>query len=439
MKIKYKVLLISYALVFTCISPLIGQTTRKAMYDDFNKMGGIYYAYPHINQNLTPAPKNYTPFYISHYGRHGSRYLLGDHDSASLIELLTKAKKENAITPLGIDVISRLKQANDEIKGKGSDLTPLGVRQQRGVAERMYKNFPSVFKDSMKISARSTTKMRCAMSMDAFSERLKELNPTLQITRQPYQKYMYYMSSSTKAMQKFNSKEGPWRKDFYEKKDSLTRPDRLVHSLFSDQNFIDKMVNGFDMMWKFYWVTVDMQNMESKVRFYDLFKADELFDLWQSFNYEMYMNNGNSPLSNKEALRSAVPLLNNIITTADQVISKNQNTITLRFGHDGNLMSLLALMKINNANVSIGNIDSLYKYWTDYKLTPMCGNLQIIFYKKKKTNSDILIKILLNENEVNLPFCNSYPLKNNNSPYYKWKDVKEYYLNRIQSLVYTQN
>ena len=40
-----------------------------------------YYAYPGpLQAKLTPAPKGYVPFYISHYGRHGSRYLIEPTD-----------------------------------------------------------------------------------------------------------------------------------------------------------------------------------------------------------------------------------------------------------------------------------------------------------------------------------------------------------------------
>ena len=38
------------------------------------KPAGVYYAYTYDNPARTPAPEGYEPFYISHYGRHGSRY-----------------------------------------------------------------------------------------------------------------------------------------------------------------------------------------------------------------------------------------------------------------------------------------------------------------------------------------------------------------------------
>lgn len=79
-------------LVLTGIS---AQTTRKEVYADLNRAGGVYLAYQ------APAPEGYKPFYISHYGRHGSRYLLGDRDYRWVMDLLKSADSLDVLTPLG--------------------------------------------------------------------------------------------------------------------------------------------------------------------------------------------------------------------------------------------------------------------------------------------------------------------------------------------------
>lgn len=43
---------------------------------------------------------------------------------------------------------------------------------------------------------------------------------------------------------------------------------------------------------------------------------------------------------------SAKPLLENILDSADEVIKSGNNTATLRFGHDGNIISLVALLQL---------------------------------------------------------------------------------------------
>lgn len=169
-------------LMVLCCAPLGAQTSKEEMFATPEKTGGVYWAYPLDFAPQTKAPKGYKPFYISHYGRHGSRYLIGDRDYKWLVDLFEEAHRAHALTGLGEDTYRRLLKVWEEAEGHGGDLTPLGVRQHRGIAERMYASFPEVFKGNPFISARSTVVLRCAMSMVAFGDRLKELNPDLRIS-----------------------------------------------------------------------------------------------------------------------------------------------------------------------------------------------------------------------------------------------------------------
>lgn len=63
-----------------CCVPLGAQTSKEEMFSTIEKTGGVYWAYPLDFAPQTRAPKGYKPFYVSHYGRHGSRYLIGDRD-----------------------------------------------------------------------------------------------------------------------------------------------------------------------------------------------------------------------------------------------------------------------------------------------------------------------------------------------------------------------
>lgn len=63
-------------------------------------------------------------------------------------------------------------------------------------------------------------------------------------------------------------------------------------------------------------------------------------------------------------------------------------------------------------------MEKFHLAWQDYRVSPMGANLQLIFYRDKK--SDILVKFLLNESEVTLP------LKNKTVPYYSWNMVKDF-------------
>ena len=360
-----------------------------------------------------------------HYGRHGSRYLIGDRDYKWLVDLFEEAHRAHALTGLGEDTYRRLLKVWEEAEGHGGDLTPLGVRQHRGIAERMYASFPEVFKGNPFISARSTVVLRCAMSMVAFGDRLKELNPDLRISYEASEKYMDYLNYHTDESNRFtSSQDGPWAEEYRKFEEAHTNPERLVASLFKDKHFVLKKVNPKELMWGMYWVASDMQNAETKVSFYDLFEAQELFDLWQCVNYRFYVGNANHADGKGIVVANAKSLLRNILDSADEAIQEGGIAATLRFGHDGNVIPLVALMRIENCNVAVSDPYEVYKVWSDFKVVPMAANVQIIFFRNEKSG-DILVKVMHNENEVHIP------VETDMFPYYKWEDVERFYRNLL--------
>lgn len=403
------------------------QTTFEEISADLNKAGGVYLAYPTVETKQTPAPKGYKPFYVSHYGRHGSRYLLGDRDYQWIIQLMEKAEIVNGLTPLGHDVLKRLNMVWEEAQGRAGDLTPLGVRQHQGIAERMSKNFPEVFRGKRHVSARSTVVYRCAMSMVAFGDRLKQLNPQLDMSYEMSEKYMSYLNYHSARSNAFtHGKKGPWVEEYRKFEEAQVHPDRLVSALFSNADFIRCEVNPSELMWGLYWIAVDMQDMETPVSFFDLFTAKEMFDLWQCVNYRFYMGNANPLASNGIVIANAKSLVENILESADAAIKDRSIAATLRFGHDGNVIPLLALLQIENFDVAVAGPAEVYKHWCDFKATPMASNVQIVFFENKA--GDILVKFMHNEKEVHVP------VKTDQWPFYHWTDVKEYYQKRLSTL-----
>ncbi len=403
------------------------QTTFEEISADLNKAGGVYLAYPTVETKQTPAPKGYKPFYVSHYGRHGSRYLLSDRDYQWIIQLMEKAETVNGLTPLGHDVLKRLNMVWEEAQGRAGDLTPLGVRQHQGIAERMSKNFPEVFRGKRHVSARSTVVYRCAMSMVAFGDRLKQLNPQLDMSYEMSEKYMSYLNYHSARSNAFtHGMKGPWVEEYRKFEEAQVHPDRLVSTLFSNADFIRCEVNPSELMWGLYWIAVDMQDMETPVSFFDLFTAKEMFDLWQCVNYRFYMGNANPLASNGIVMANAKSLVENILESADAAIKDRSIAATLRFGHDGNVIPLLALLQIENFDVAVAGPAEVYKHWCDFKATPMASNVQIVFFENKA--GDILVKFMHNENEVHVP------VKTDQWPFYHWNDVKEYYQKRLSTL-----
>lgn len=401
--------------------PLLrAQTTREEVLADLNRTGGVYYAYP-VRDTIvvTKPPKGYKPFYISHYGRHGSRYLISDGDYMNVKATIDSAYRGGALSPLGIDLKKRLDNLMTETYRRGGDLSPLGVRQHRGIAERMVSNYPEVFRGDAEVSARSTLVPRCILSMDAFCERLKELNPKLSTTRESSNRYMDYLCYHSPESNAYTSKI--WKEQYRKFEEKHTRPERLIASLFSDPAFVEKNVNPHELMWGLYWIASDAQNTEGGICFYDLFTPDELFDLWQCFNYRFYACDGSFPDNGGLPVANAANLLRNIIDSADSAIALDRNSATLRFGHDGNLIPLAALMQLEGCDLKESDPSKFYQAFSDWKIAPMAGNIQMTFYRPVKGKGDVLVKLMLNERDKRIPVAtDSYP-------FYHWDDVKRFY------------
>lgn len=420
-----KKILLSLA-AFTFATFCFGQTTREEMAADLNKTGGIYLAYPSDKADNTPAPKGFKPFHISHYGRHGSRYLIGDNDYRWMADLLHKAADAKALTPLGLDLMSRLDTLMVETMGRGGDLSPLGRRQHYDIAARMQANYPEVFADNSFVTARSTLVPRCILSMASFCESLKERNPRLKIEMESSNRNMPYLCHSIPESDRFNGREGWWQETYRKFEEKNTHPDRLVGAVFSDAEFVDRYVNPHDFMWGVYWLASDAQNTEGRINFYDLLTADELFDLWQCFNARFYAQHADYAPAKGVHLQNAANLLNNIIDTADEAISMDKPSAALRFGHDGNVIPLTSLMHLEGCDAVIERPEDFYKGWCDWKVSPMAANIQLVFFRNPKQPGKILVKFLHNERETRIP------VKTDMWPYYDWSDVKSYFRSQIK-------
>ena len=143
----------------------------------------------------TPAPKGYKAFYISPYGRHGSRSDWGGNQYRMVRDVLTRANGQHLLTPAGDSLMHEaalIFQLHDGMDGR---LTPLGVREHAQLAERMYNRYPEVFKNGSKhIRAVSSTTPRCIVSMNGFTGRMMSLQPDLDFDLDTGEKFYAYIA-----------------------------------------------------------------------------------------------------------------------------------------------------------------------------------------------------------------------------------------------------
>lgn len=391
-------------------------TPKEEIKENPQKAGGVYYAYPGPTEKLTPAPKGFEPFYISHYGRHGSRYLISDRDYRAVIDVLEKADTAGALTPAGSRLLRDLGPVWEEARGRGGELTPLGRRQHHDIASRMYDNYPQAFPDDARVTAASTTVMRCAHSMFAFIEGLKEHNPALNIPRESSQRHMHYLNYHSPEAAPYTRRDSEASHEIRRFTEEMIKPGRIVGEIFSDSLFVRRNVDPADFMTGLYWTAVDLQNMEADLDILNLFTIDELTDLWQIYNFSFFAHNSSYAPAKGLHVANAKNLLRNIVETADSYIASGDRGATLRFGHDGNIIPLTALMQLPGCFTDETNPYRLGDTYANFRVSPMASNLQLVFFRNAK--GEILVKALLNERETALPAPTDI------YPYYRWTDLR---------------
>ena len=413
MKRKLLILAIGFSMTLQAQNAPVFETSAKdEIAANIYLAGSNYLDYDRqlSDKALTPSPKNYEPYYMSHYGRHGSRWLISDGNYSKPIATLKAAKEQGKLTPLGEKTLETIEAIYATANKRLGDLTTVGERQHHGIGKRMVQNFPEIFKTkNLKIDARSTTVNRCILSMIAECEELAAANPTAQIHNDVSESLQYYLNQPWDGLvEKMGKKGDKETKDYTIK---WTHPERLMKELFNDQQYVYNNVGAGSLMRQLFHVACNMQSHDTDLELFSLFTKEEIYDQWRLKNVGWYLDYGASPVSGGKMPFSQLNLLKNIIATADTV---TQTQATLRFGHEVCVMPLACLL------------DELDKYWRNYRIFPMGCNIQLIFYRPKKGKTgEILVKALLNEREAYLP------IKTNQWPYYSWKELRQYYLNKI--------
>ena len=407
------------------------QTSREELLSHMELTAGNYANYPVPTGHLTPAPKGYEPFYISHYGRHGARYQTSDKAYKRLQQQLDSALTAGLLTEYGKDVRNRITLAAADAKGRAGSLTKLGGRQHKAIAKRMYDNYPSLLSQPLTVTANASTSRRVIHSMENFCEELKDLNPALDITMAAREEDLYYI----KANKNIVVPDSPTEDELYHKLKKFRKKMMAwtpqMESMFTDPSKAKSFIDEYTFADDLYNVAADMYCLpELNLSFDDVFGEEGMINGFRSYNAAWCLWEGLMPGA-KTNYYMIYPLLRNFLDEADSVISSGGQGLRLRFGHDSVVLPFSFALGFQEAIGATEDMENLHKSFTIFRLIPMAANIQWVFYRKGKSK-DILVKFLMNENET------SIPIKTNCYPYYHWSDVKQYYRNMIESanLVY---
>ena len=424
-----KFFILNVLLILTAMSGMAQQAQRDFAVDKAMSASN-HYAYPGpLQEKLTAAPRGYKPFYISHYGRHGSRYMCDKADYDIVYNTLQKADSAGKLTALGQETLAKVSLLRQRASNRLGELTELGAEQHRGIAQRMYERFPEVFKGKVHVDAKSTVVIRCILSMENALQELLRHNKQLIVTHDASEHDMWYMNFWDNKLHQ-NSAPEQTRKDLDEFTKRHVKYDRLLSSLFNDEDYWHKAFNAADFNSRLFKLAGGIQSTESRhdVTLYNLYTDDEIYGNWLQTNAWWYIHYGAYAGNGARLPFIERRLLRKMIEETDSCLQYDRPGATLRYGHETCVMPLACLMELDNFGLSISDLEQVEKSgWLNYRIFPMACNVQMVFYRHKNKQKDILVKVLLNENEARLPLT---PVE---GPYYKWSEVRQYYLDKLDT------
>lgn len=391
-----------------------GPIADNPVAENLGRAGGIYCAYEVQSDSLPAVPEGYCPVYISHYGRHGSRWPIKGAIYTVADSCLSAQRAAGNLTPLGEDALVSVRALCDNARGHLGELTPLGERQHRAIAERMASRWPELFAEGAWVEARSSVEPRCIMSMAAFCEGLREEAPGVEIRRHASPGDMDFIHHKEPAAEALGSDTASWRSAFSAYRDSVALCHRTAFRLFKKQPAGPELIPAMRALYE---VAISEQNIDgTDRRLLDIFDLEELTGLWKAYNYAQYVPHSRSPLGGGAGAAAARTLLSEIITAADAALASGQISADLRFGHDTDLLRLASLMRLEGCGAEVAGPEEAARQWRNFSISPMGANIQLIFFR----NSDhhVIVAPRLNEQPISIPMPEYAP------GFYDWEALR---------------
>lgn len=407
----------------TALAPRTG--VREEVLSDWNKASGLDCMYDMTPKASTPAPKGYKPVYVSHYGRHGSRYAYTEKTYTLPLDLLRKAASQDNLTEFGQKQLDLMEEFWKKNQYKVGDLTPMGWEQHQYIAETMASSFPTAFGADSRVDACSSGSTRSIVSMASACAALSRATKAsvyahqgmldVQATRPNHKNNIFRYEGPETPFPYPESSEEFFLRRFPNYNDVLAR-------LFKDPSKALCKRKAYDVFFYLYMYVAGMNSLpvEDRADVDGIFTPEEYAILWETDNYERFKE--------YNAYRTACSsIVDDIIAKADARLEAGETGADLRFGHDHVLMALLLIMNIDGFDTVPYRADDLV-YWFQTFRSCMATNLQFVFYTSKK--GEPLVKLLFDGEEARFGTLAPYT-----GPYYRWSDLKEYLKGRVAMFV----
>ena len=368
----------------------------------------------------TPVPKGYEPFYISHYGRHGSRSDW-DGDYSNVIAMYEKAHQAGVLTEDGEEAYQIISDIYRQHNGMNGRLTARGAREHRAIAHRMYEKYTKVFtKGSRQVRAVSSTVPRCIVSMAAFTGELLSLDPKLGVSWDTGERFMEYCSSNDPKDVKKEAYELIEKHAASFTGDTLSFQKRIFKDVEAGRAVVGSGLALLEGTLEFAAIS---GAFDYDTFLLDLIDEEILLHYSRNISLNLFLRQCNSAEfgDRRMAVPEVLNLVNDVVVKADEVIETGDYAADFRFGHDYQLLAFCARIGIKGIGERLTAEQAVN--WPGYFFSPFAGNVQMVFYRNK--DNDVLVKFFINERETTL-------LTLPGGPYYRWEDVRNEFISYLK-------
>lgn len=388
-----------------------------------------YSTYPSIPLGeIEAAPEGFEPFYFTLVGRHGSRYDRSEQRFKSILSVYRKADSLGILTEQGKHLYAHIAEIEAAQEGRSGELSELGYNQWLGIAHRAYKNFAPVFAEGS-IEGKSSTSLRCLLSLVAFNQGIKEHSPQLAIYQQARKSELaivrpLYDNPNTPDLARKIHKEcgekGEWNKNlsvWVKESDASS----FLSKVTTDRKRLIKECGGksyFNVLRYSFRALLFGENFELGDRklLTELFTPEEMYRIYVHQTAKWVNTSVGRGKDEVEMYSSFMrPMVDDIVAKCNAAIEgKNPHKANLRFTHDSYVGPLLSVMGYEGCvpqyNTDIELATTSFNFGT---VVPMAANLQIVLYRNKR--GEVLVRSLVNERDAYLP------IKCATAPFYPWK------------------
>lgn len=378
-------------------------------------------AHPYIVPDVeyTPAPKGFKPFYISYFGRHGSRYPLGGTTLDRITAVLDEAEERDMLTQTGLALKKDVEAARSAQLGRSGYICMIGGRELDGIGSRLAERYRSVFTDRKRpvINATSNIVPRCIVTMAYVTKAVQRAYPGLDII----------LSSDEVVRQSIVAREDndderkvakKLKKDAMEELDSkLPEPDSLFIRIFKNPDDAASKWDQRDFINDLFYCGIYTYNslldMDLLLKY---LSKSELKSAFIHKNADAYFKYGPAADSKGIVISYAKPLLRGVLDDAAAAVAGNDRCADMRFGHDSGTVPFVGLLGLSGAGQQYSITDPDMPYCTSENICMAC-NIQFVFYRNSR--GEVLLKVLFNEIERTVEGLESV-----NGCYYRWNEFK---------------